>query len=80
MTTALSLRWIRMKGRGDRLRPRSGHADAAPPAPGPFAAEPAKGTGGTGALVTALLVLYPAFATVAVVLAVILFTGSAGSA
>jgi len=64
------------------LRPRAVRVDSAVPAPGPFAAaaEQREGASGIGAILTGLLVLYPAFATVAVVLAVIFLTGSAGSA
>lgn len=64
------------------LRPCSVGVDSSTRAPGPFAAGDAQRevASGIGAMLTGLLVLYPAFATVAVVLAVIFLTGSAGTA
>ena len=52
-----------------RFRPAAGASKPAPQAAGPFEVAPVEGQGGgfAGVLMTALLVVYPAFATVAAI-------------
>ena len=64
-----------------RLRPADGHAPVAASQAGPFEVTPDARPGSTvrDALMTGLLVIYPAFAALAAIIAGLFLTGASGT-